>query len=139
MDRMTAIFNETFAHLGIALPAEAAARRERGKIAERGWAIWYPFGEGEEGAYLDYYASHRMTNDRHQRIRADGRLEALPTIADLRLCANDPVEDARLEAEFRARDREVAEMLKAKGFGIEGDEPGGVRIDRALRLQAPKR
>jgi hypothetical protein len=139
MDRMTAIFNETFAHLGIALPAQAAARRERGKIAERGWAIWYPFGEDEQGAYRDYYASHRMTNDPHERIRADGRLEALPTIAEMRDCSKDPVEDARLEAAFRADNREVAEMLEAKGFGIEGEEPGGVRINRALRQQAPKR
>jgi hypothetical protein len=33
-----------------------------------------------------------------------------------------------------ARNREIARMLDAKGFGVRGDEPGGVLINRFLRL-----
>lgn len=62
------------------MPPEHVRERKRGKIVEAGWAIWYLFGEDERGEYLDYYASHRMTNDRHLRIREDGAEEYLPTV-----------------------------------------------------------
>jgi hypothetical protein len=32
------------------------------------WAIWYLFGEDERDEHLDYYASHRMTDDQHARV-----------------------------------------------------------------------
>ena len=112
--------------------------RRRGKIVEAGWAIWYLFGLDEKGEYLDYYASHRMTSDEHVRIYADGEVEALPTIADFRMASQDPEEDARLEAEYYAENQRVARMLEAKGFGIEGDEPGGVQMNRFLHVNKPE-
>lgn len=39
------------------------------------------------------------------------------------------------KGEYLAENQRVAEMLQAKGFGIEGDEPGGVQMNRALRLR----
>jgi hypothetical protein len=134
MDKIASIFNTDFARWGIQLPAEGIAQRRRGKIVAHGWAIWYLFGRDADGEYLDYYAAHRMTNDRHRRIHADGRCSGLPTLGGMRLCSPDPEEDARLKAEFTAANREIGAMLRAKGFGIEGDEPGGVTINRALRL-----
>ncbi len=92
------------------------------------------FGSDEKGEYLDYYASHRMTNDRHVRIHAGGEEEDLPTIQEGRLCSQDPTEDKRLEAEYYAENQRVAELLHEKGFSLKGDEPGGVRINRYLHL-----
>jgi hypothetical protein len=76
-----------------------------------------------------------MTNDRHVRIYADGVRERLPTIQEFRLCSRDPDEDARLEREYFARNQEVARMLEEKGFGLTGNEPGGVQINRHLHLE----
>jgi hypothetical protein len=128
-------FNETFSHWKIELPADAVEHRQRGKIISAGWVIWFLFGADERGEFLDYYASHRMAGDSHVRIHADGYSESLPSIGEFRLCSQDPEEDARLEAEYLAKNQEIAAMLEEKGFGIEGDEPGGVLINRFLHLQ----
>lgn len=136
MDKIKELFDAEFAQWKIRLPTKAVAKRERGKIVKAGWAIWYLFGRDETGEYLDYYSSHRMTNDRHARIYATGRQESLPAIRE---CYgypdNDPVKKARLEAEFYAENKRVAAMLEAKGFGLAGDEPGGVQINRFLLVE----
>jgi hypothetical protein len=132
--RIETRFRLAFARWGIALPPEDVRERRRGKIVASGWAIWYLFGENERGEYLDYYASHRMTDDRHVRIREDGKTESLPTISTFRLVSPDPEEDARLETEYLEHNRRVERMLKEKSFGIVGDEPGSVRMNRYLRL-----
>ncbi len=119
----------------IQLPEESVERRQRGKIVKPGWAIWYLFGSDEKGEFLDYYSSHRITGDSHVRIYADGHSESLPTIRECRLCSDDPEEDARLDAEYYAENQRVAKILNDKGFGIDGDEPGGVQINRFLHLE----
>jgi hypothetical protein len=70
-------FRDHFAPWSISIPPGHVGERGREKIVEGGWAIWYLFGEDERGEYLDYYASHRMTNDRHFRLREDGTEEYL--------------------------------------------------------------
>jgi hypothetical protein len=127
-------FATDFSHWGITLPPENVRERRRGKIVAAGWTIWYLFGHDERGEYLDYYASHRMTNDRHLRIYESGQVESLPAINSMRLASSDPEEDARLEAEHREEQSKVARILEEKGFGIEGDEPGGIQINRYLAL-----
>ncbi len=134
MRRIEGRFRRDFAAWGIALPPEHVRERRRGKIVESGWAIWYLFGKDERGEYLDYYASHRMTDDRHVRIREDGSEEPLPTVRTFRIVSGNKREDARLEAEYLEHNRSVGRMLKEKGFGIAGDEPGSVRMNRHLRL-----
>ena len=124
MNNIERAFARDFSHWGITLPPEQVRERRRGKIVAAGWTIWYLFGSNERGEYLDYYASHRMTNDRHVRIYESGQVESLPTISTMRLISRDPEEDARLEAEHREVQRRVARMLEEKGFGMEGDEPG---------------
>jgi len=135
MKEIERVFNETFSNWDIKLPPEAVAERRRGKIVKAGWSIWYLFGSDENGEYLDYYSSHRMTDDSHVRIYSDGRCEYLPTIGSFRIVSQDPEEDARLEAEYYRKNQEVARMLESKGFGIEGDEPGGVQINRLLHTE----
>jgi hypothetical protein len=75
-----------------------------------------------------------LTNDRHIRLREDGTEEYLPTVSTLRPASLDPEEDARLAAEHLEKNRHVTRMLEKRGFGIEGDEPGGVQINRHLAL-----
>ncbi len=127
-------FRRDFEPWGISLPPEDVRERRRGKILAAGWAIWYLFGSDEGGGYLDYYACHRMTGDRHVRIRENGDEENLPAVVSMRPVSRDPEENARLEAEHLAENRRVARMLEEKGFGMEGNEPGGVQINRYLTL-----
>ncbi len=133
MNEIKSQFDSAFSTWEISLPVEALATRSGGKIVKSGWAIWYLFGS--EGEYLDYYASHRMTDDRHVRIYESGENLDLPAVSTFRPSSQDPDEDARLEAEYLAENQRVAELLEAKGFGLEGDEPGGVQINRVLRLR----
>lgn len=134
MRELVGQFRRDFGHWGIVLPPDAVKGRRRGKILAAGWAIWYLFESDERGEYLDYYACHRMTGDRHVRIREDGSEEDLPTVESMRPASREPQEDARLRAEHLAQNRRVAKMLEKKGFGMEGDEPGGVQINRYLVL-----
>ena len=125
-------FRLAFAPWGIAVPPEHVRERRQCKIVASGWAIWYLFGEDGRGEYLDYYASHRITDDRHVRIREGSPAEHLPTISTFRIGSKDPEEDARLEAEYLEHNRQVGRMLDEKGFGISGDEPGSVSLNRYL-------
>jgi hypothetical protein len=127
-------FGRTFAHWGLALPPEDVKERRRGKIVGGGWAIWYLFGEDERGEYLDYYASHRMTDDRHVRLREGSPAEPLPTIETFLIRSRDPEEDARLKAEYLEHNRRVGRPLEEKGFGVAGDEPLSIQVNRHLRL-----
>jgi hypothetical protein len=127
-------FDAEFREWKIRLPARDLKARRPGRIFKVGWAIAYVFGSDEQGQYLDYYASHRMIEDEHVRLRDGVGREFLPSIFGWRLVSPDPEEDARLEAEQVASNREVARMLDAKGLGLTGGEPGGVLINRFLRL-----
>ena len=138
ISRIAEYFNQNFSNWRIVLPAKSVKSRTRGKIVEAGWAIWYLFNSDERGEYLDYYASHRMTNDRHVRVYADGFSETLPVISEFRVCSKDSKEDAKREAKFFAKNQAISRMLAKKGFCIEGDEPGGVQINRTLVTKRKK-
>ncbi|MDO9694420.1 MAG: hypothetical protein Q7W56_06785 [Candidatus Latescibacteria bacterium] len=134
MDAAVARFNELFTEWGIRLPPRNVAQRRRGRILKGGWAIWYLFGADDRGEYLDFYWAHRMCGDEHTRFYADGGREDLDAIMEFRRSSPDPVEDARLEAAFFAENQRIAALLEAKGFGLAGDEPGGVQMNRYLHL-----
>jgi len=134
MNHIQQVFDDAFSRWGIRLPVVDGTPHSRGQILHAGWVIWYLFGRDDDGLYLDYYACHRMTNDRHVRIRDDGSTEMLPTIAEFRRCSKDPEEDARLEAEYFARNREVHELLERKGFTFTGREDGLVQVNRLLHV-----
>lgn len=128
-------FARQFGLWEIALPETDVRQRRRGKICQAGWAIWYLFGADDRGEYLDSYASHRMTNDSHQRLYEDGHSEGLEPLSSMRRGSQDPEEDARLLAAFRAENRRIQAVLEAKGFGLAGDEPGSVQIQRYQLLR----
>ncbi len=135
MDKIIEQFNRDFAHWGIRLPLDAVREKGRGKIIKAGWAIWYRFGVGSKGEYLDYYSAHRMTDDRHTRVYEDGQIENLPTIISMYRVTDDPEENSRIRAEFYAKNQEIAAMLAEKGFGISGEEPGAIQINRFLHVR----
>lgn len=101
-------FARYFAHWGIELPEIAVAGRKRGELFQAGWSVRWLFGFDEKGEYLDFYAVHRMTNDRHLRIHENGEVTELEALSELILVGN--------EKEYYARNRRVGRMLKAKGF-----------------------
>ncbi len=134
MAAVVAKFDEKFAQWRIRLPRRDVTQRRQGRILKAGWAIWYLFGADERGEYLDYYSAHRMCGDDHTRLYADGSSEDLEIIIQFRRCSLDPAEDARLEAAYFAENQRIAAMLEAKGFGLAGDEPGGVQMNRYLHV-----
>lgn len=109
-------FTERFAHWKITLPEEYLKNRCNGFINKAGWLIQFCFGKDEKGEYLDYYASHRMTDDSHVRIYADGHKKNLPALCSWYKLSDDPVEAKRLKDEHDQHNREVVEMLAEKGF-----------------------
>ncbi len=132
MRRIEEHFSQAFQVWRIQLPREAVEHRRRGKIVEAGWTIWFLFGSDESGQYLDYYSSHRMTNDSHVRVYEDGRVELLESLWELRPTSDDPEENARLEDEFWGHNERVAQLLEAKGFGLQGDEHGSAMVRRGF-------
>ena len=128
MDWIESAFNRDFNHWDICLPSEAVASRQAGRIVESGWTIWFTFGTEEGVEYLDYYSSHRMTNDGHVRLYADGRRQGLAAVVDMRVVPEDPEEAAQAQADFYARNREIRRMLDEKGFTLEGGAHPSVAI-----------
>ena len=82
MDKRILLFNKHFERWGIALQPDADQQCPRGTIVSRSWTVKYCFGKDQDGKFLDYYAAHRMTNDRHLRIRDNGDVEGLPAYPD---------------------------------------------------------
>ena len=111
-------FAQYFQNWNIQLPAEDIKSRRSGRILQQGWVIEYLFGSAENLEYLDFYAAHRMTNDRHVRIFADGRIEGLEAMQDSYGYPADADEatQRKAEEEFYAYNRAVFARLKAKGF-----------------------
>jgi hypothetical protein len=129
---LRSMFKRSFAHWGIEIPEDVEPRDRAGHIVEQGWAIWFRFGADDTGEFLDYYAAHRMTEDRHVRLRVSGGEESLAAIATMRLASEDPAEDARLHAEHLEANRRTEQLLREKGFGLTGAEPFSVVANRLL-------
>jgi hypothetical protein len=106
MNRIKEIFDETFSDWDIKLPEE----KENGFIQEHGWLIQYCYGKEGEKEYLDYYASHRMSNDTHKRIYEDGSAKDLPAFYTIYRTGGGA------ERAMKKNNREVAEALNKKGF-----------------------
>ena len=86
MDELIAkTFAKRFSHWKIRIPEDKLENRRSGYIQEGGWLIQYCFGKDENGEYMDYYATHRMTDDSHIRIYEDDREESLPALSSIYL------------------------------------------------------
>jgi hypothetical protein len=118
LEKISKLFEDYFAHWHITLPPESLACRSQGEIhQEDGWQIQYLFGRDARGEYLDFYARHRMTNDRHLRIYEDGTQVALP--AEWGWFAYHPKvpgDEERARRERDEHDQRVRDELRRKGF-----------------------
>jgi hypothetical protein len=118
MTEIEKVFNDTFQAWNIILPPEALETRQRGRLSASGWTIQYLFGQDEAGHYLDYYATHRMTNDRHVRIYENGQVVTLEAPLEFMVfpAGSSAEEQARIREEYIAENRRIYAALAAKGF-----------------------
>jgi hypothetical protein len=105
------IFDRRFAAWDIVLPAESLTELRRGSIVRNGWTINYQYGNSEGICYLEYFASHRMTNDTLNRIYADGREELLGYCQEFYAADND-----QAQQEYYQHNRQFYEEVKRRGL-----------------------
>jgi len=118
LDAIATVFNNQFAGWDIELTPDAILLGKRGTIGNRGWRIHYLVDSDEVGEiFLEYYATHRMTNDRHVRIHTSGRAESLPAIQEMYMYKPEiPGDEERAEADYREHNKRIAEELKDEGL-----------------------
>ncbi len=118
MNTIARAFANYFKAWNIHLPKEALTMRQPGVITAAGWHIQYLFGADEQGAYLDFYAAHRMTNDRHHRLYESGDIKDLPAYLEWIVYPANATEEQKRAAEhaFHAHNAQVSEELRRKGF-----------------------
>lgn len=106
------IFSDYFSNWEISLPPGAEAAMARGSISKAGWNIHYRF-DMEDERVLEFYATHRMTDDRRLRIYESGKTEHRPAIQTFMIIGK--------EKEYREHNRRVVEELRRLGLYPEGD------------------
>jgi hypothetical protein len=111
MELIKQIFEKRFAAWGIVLPAESLRERSSGSIHKDGWTINYHFGMEEGESFLEYFATHRMTNDTLNRIYADGREELVDECQEFYEAGNAQAKQAYYE-----NNRKFYELVKKKGL-----------------------
>ena len=117
--KIEGVFADYFSNWDIRLPTESIQERQPGEIQSHGWNIQYKFGTDDEGrGYLDFYASHRMTNDRHERIYTTGEIKGLPATKEMIIYPPNATESQKDQArrEQLEHNREVWKELRRKGF-----------------------
>ena len=119
------------------MPGDALAPGVVWLIVQRGWTIWTRFDIGAEDGRerLDYYAMHRMTNDRHVRLYADGEEEGLPAIAESYVILPGATEAEReaLQAKCFEENQAVGKLLEEKGFVMTDQTHTSAAVNRYLQ------
>ena len=129
-------FNCAFANWEIELPVEAMSPGSVCLIVQRGWTIWTRFDIANEDdrEHLDYYAMHRMTNDRHVRLYADGEDEYLPAMEGFYIQGATAEEEKEARHKFFAYNQGLNKLLKEKGFVMTDEAHTSARISRHLLI-----
>ncbi|MBL7558986.1 hypothetical protein JAO71_04135 [Olleya sp. YSTF-M6] len=83
-----------------------------------GWNIKARIYGTQENYYIDFFAVHRMTNSRHERLKPDGKLEGLEYLWEFgyQVYENDPERTEREKQKRIKENDKVIEILKKKGF-----------------------
>lgn len=118
MNNIQKAFDAAFSHWGIILPLETLASQQPGNLSAQGWSVQYQFGQDERGHFLDYYATNRMTNDRHVRIYESGESASLPSSREFIIypAGATKEDEQKADQEYYEYNRKVGEELKRKGF-----------------------
>jgi len=115
MNEIRHSFAQYFEGLDIQLPDPVPAR---GHIGKAGWAITYVLLQDEQGRpYLEFTASHRLTNPRHVSILHNGEEIALSSFQeDYTYDPDVPGDEEAAQARMTAHNEAVAEDLRKKGL-----------------------
>ena len=122
MDSLSLIrkaFKEYFNEPGIELPAQVELGVVRSlEDVGSGWDINYKLVKHEDKLFLDFYASHRMTNSRHHRILENGEVIWLENFWEfgLPVYKDDPEREKREREEIHRKNQEVKDILESKGL-----------------------
>jgi hypothetical protein len=121
--RIAETFNRAFGRLDIRLEPDDVQVGSLRRIQAHGWLITYRVIADDAGSpSLEYYATHRMTGDRHVRIWADGHAEELDAIYEAYgYKADEPGSKEAAEEEYLRHNKEVAEYLRQVGLYPDGD------------------
>ncbi len=110
--RIAEAFNTYFDAFAIRITAEDVVAGAHRTLRQDGWAITYRVdGDATGIPTLEFYATHRSTNDRHVVIGPDGSVEHQDAIEDL-LIISGP-DSAR---EFYDHNDAIAERLQSRGL-----------------------
>jgi hypothetical protein len=117
MNQIKEVFDKVFSRWEIKIPFKNLDEKINGFIQEKGWLIQYCFGKEADKEYMDYFAEHRMTDPRHERIYEDGNTESLSYYQiGYRIIEDDPVQTEKNKNEFYEHNKKVAQELLDKGF-----------------------
>lgn len=106
------LFERKYARWELVLPDEAPPNGQRGSLRKNGWTINYHFGEAQGIAFLEYFASHRLTNDTLIRLYADGRQELVGYVQEF-FESGSP----QAERDYQAHNRAFYEDVQRRGLG----------------------
>jgi hypothetical protein len=135
-DTIERYFADCFGRWGISLPPRDVAARSSGHVFEHGWHIAYVWDTESGEEYLEVLAQHRMTDDRHFRVFATGRVEELPAPSGTYAYASDATEAEKLAAAERnsERNRRIYAALRERGLlPAEGENLAAHEINEFLR------
>ena len=110
-DRIKKLFDEEFESWGIVLPEADLRERRGGSVARAGWTINYRFGVEGGVEFVEYFSTHRMTNDTLQRIYENGVKEVVGYCQEF-YAADDP----QAERDYFAHNRKFYEDVKSRGL-----------------------
>lgn len=118
--RIVESFNAYFENFDVRIGADDVVVGSRKTIRKDGWAITFRIDADDAGRpSLEFYATHRMTNDRHVAIAADGQLLHLDAISEI-LILSKP--DAAQE--FADRNETIEKQLRSRGLYPHGPVEG---------------
>ncbi|MDQ1305994.1 MAG: hypothetical protein QG671_1826 [Actinomycetota bacterium] len=110
--RIAEAFDAYFDRFNIRITAEDVVVGIRRTIRQDGWAITYRVDPDTAGLpTLEFYATHRMTNDRHVVISADGSFDHLDAIKEYLIIAGPDS-----AAEFHAHNDNIEDRLRSRGL-----------------------
>ncbi|MBQ4805555.1 hypothetical protein J8L88_22015 [Aquimarina sp. MMG015] len=110
-------FADYFSEKDISLPELMVADKVY-DLGIGGWNIKARIYGTQEQYYIDFFAVHRMTNSRHERLKPDGKLEGLEYLWEFgyQVFENDPERTEREKQKRIEENNKVIEVLKKKGF-----------------------
>jgi hypothetical protein len=111
LDTIKQTFDRKYAAWSLVLPEASLSARSPGSINKNGWTVNYRYGSEGGQDHLEYFASHRMTNDTLNRIYDDGREEVLGYCQEFHLADNEQAEQAYYE-----HNRKFYEDVKKRGL-----------------------